>query len=86
MVEQLLCIATFVFMAVLFIRIIMSWFLPTPGTAYAQVFDAFVRVTEPVLAPVRSILPPVRMGPAALDLSPIVVFLALIIVRRAIGC
>jgi YggT family protein len=82
----LLCIATLLFMVVLFVRIIMSWFLPTPGTAYAQVFDAFVRVTEPVLAPVRSALPPVRMGAASLDLSPIVVFLVLIIVRRAIGC
>jgi YggT family protein len=82
----LLCIATLLFMVVLFIRIIMSWFLPTPGTAYAQVFDAFVRVTEPVLGPVRSVLPPVRMGAASLDLSPIVVFLVLIIVRRAIGC
>jgi YggT family protein len=71
---------------VLFVRILMSWFLPTPGTAYAQVFDAFVRVTEPVLAPVRSALPPVKMGAAALDLSPIVVFIVLIIVRKALGC
>jgi YggT family protein len=86
MAVNLLCIATFLYMAVLFIRIIMSWFLPTPGTAYAQVFEAFVKVTEPVLGPVRSALPPVRMGGAALDLSPIVVFLVLIIVRKALGC
>jgi len=86
MVADLLCIATLLYMVVLFVRILMSWFLPTPGTAYAQVFEAFVRVTEPVLAPVRSALPPVRMGAAALDLSPIVVFLVLLIVRKAIGC
>jgi YggT family protein len=83
---ELLCIVTLLYMVVLFVRILMSWFLPTPGTAYAQVFDAFVRVTEPVLAPVRSALPPVKMGAAALDLSPIVVFIVLIIVRKALGC
>jgi YggT family protein len=83
---ELLCIVTLLYMAVLFVRILMSWFLPTPGTAYAQVFEAFVRVTEPVLAPVRSALPPVKMGAAALDLSPIVVFIVLIIVRKALGC
>jgi len=37
-----------------------------------------------VLAPVRSILPPIRMGVAALDLSPIIVFLVGQIVYRAI--
>jgi YggT family protein len=62
----------------------MSWFLPTPGTTYAQIFDAFVRVTEPVLAPVRGMIPPMRMGAASLDLSPIVVFLVGMFLIRAI--
>jgi hypothetical protein len=37
-----------------------------------------------VLAPIRAALPPVRMGVAALDLSPIVVFLAGTLLARAI--
>ena len=84
----LVCIAIQLFMLVLFIAIILSWAVayipPTPGGFYAQMHEIFVRVTEPVLAPVRSVLPPVRMGPTALDLSPIVVFLLLILLRRAI--
>jgi uncharacterized protein YggT (Ycf19 family) len=43
-----------------------------------------VRLTEPVLAPIRAALPPVRMGVAALDLSPIVVFLVGTLLARAI--
>jgi uncharacterized protein YggT (Ycf19 family) len=39
-----------------------------------------------VLAPVRQMIPPVRMGMGGLDLSPIVVFLVLIFVSRLIGC
>jgi len=35
------------------------------------------RVTEPVLAPVRRVLPPLRMGGIGIDLSIIVVLLVL---------
>jgi YggT family protein len=87
-VLTLVCIAIQLFMLVLFIAIILSWAVayipPTPGGVYAQAHEVFQRVTEPVLAPVRAMLPPVRMGPTALDLSPIVVFLVLILLRRAI--
>jgi len=31
-------------------------------------------VTDPVLGPLRRVLPPLRMGAMALDLSPIVAF------------
>ena len=72
---SLVCLLINLYMLVIFARIIMSWFPPTPGTTYAQIFEAFDKVTEPVLAPVRAMLPPVRMGGMGLDLSPIVVFL-----------
>ncbi len=82
--RSIVCIAIQLYLLVVFIRIIMSWFPPTPGTAYAQIFEVFVRLTEPVLAPIRAALPPVRMGVAALDLSPIVVFLVGTLLARAI--
>ena len=81
---ELVCLLINLYMLVIFARLIMSWFPPTPGTTYAQIFDGFVRVTEPVLGPVRAVLPPVRMGAMGLDLSPIVVFLVGIILQRAI--
>lgn len=80
----IVCTLIQVFMFVVLIRILMSWVPPTPGTTYQQVYDAFDRVTEPVLAPIRAVLPPVRMGAMALDLSPIVVFVAGTLLIRAI--
>jgi YggT family protein len=37
-----------------------------------------------VLIPLRRVIPPVRMGPAALDLSPLVVLLGLSLLRRLV--
>jgi YggT family protein len=80
----LICAALQLYIFVIFIRLIMSWFPPTPGTTYQQIYDVFVTVTEPVLAPVRAIMPPMRMGAMALDLSPIVVLLGLQLILRII--
>ena len=80
----LICVLLQLYIFVIFIRLIMSWFPPTPGTTYQQIYDAFVTVTEPVLAPVRAIMPPMRMGAMALDLSPIVVLLGLQLILRII--
>jgi len=81
----ILCIAIQIYMLVIFVRILMSWFPPTPGTTYAQIHEVFVNLTEPVLRPVREMLPPFRMGGAmALDLSPMVVMLVGIVLTRAI--
>jgi YggT family protein len=41
-------------------------------------------LTEPVLRPLRGIIPPVRMGAVGFDLSPIIVFVALGILQRSI--
>jgi YggT family protein len=81
---SIVCLLIQLYMLVIFVRIIMSWFPPTPGTTYAQIFDGFVRATEPVLAPIRAVLPPMRMGAMGLDLSPIVVFLLGTLLLRVI--
>ncbi|HEU0170987.1 MAG TPA: YggT family protein [Acidimicrobiales bacterium] len=80
----IVCLIIQLYLLVIFVRIIMSWFPPTPGTTYAQIFEVFDRVTDPVLAPVRAMLPPVRMGAMGLDLSPIVVFLIGTLLLRVI--
>jgi YggT family protein len=77
---SIVCLLIQLYMLVIFIRIIMSWFPPTPGTTYAQIFEGFDRVTEPV----RAMLPPLRMGGMGLDLSPIVVFIVGTLLLRAI--
>jgi YggT family protein len=80
----LVCIAIEIYLLVVLVRIIMSWFPPTPGTTYQTIYDVFYNVTEPVLAPIRAALPPISMGMARLDLSPIVVFILGYILQRAL--
>jgi len=62
---------------VLFPRAILSWFPAAPGSTLASINSVLYRLTEPVLAPVRRLLPPMRAGAMAIDLSFIIVFLGI---------
>jgi YggT family protein len=81
-VETLLLI----YLILIFIRILMSWIPRMPYNRYLAAFVKFVSdVTDPYLNIFRRILPPVRMGGAGLDLSPIVATFVLIIVTRIVA-
>ena len=43
------------------------------------------RLTEPVIAPVRRVLPPVRMGGVYFDLAVTLVFVAVVILRQLLA-
>ena len=62
---------------ILIIRAILSWVNPKP---YNPVVQILYRITEPVLAPVRRVVPPV----GGLDLSPLVVLVAIWIVKAVV--
>ncbi|MGD0380298.1 MAG: YggT family protein [Acidimicrobiales bacterium] len=59
---------------VLFPRALLSWFPAAPGSTLASVNSVLYRLSEPVLGPVRRLLPPVRAGGFGIDLSFIIVF------------
>jgi YggT family protein len=84
LVRALLCYVLSLFLLVLLVRAVMSWFPLAPGGAAASVYGFLFRVTEPVLAPIRSLLPPLQLGGVGLDLSFMIVFFALIILRGLI--
>jgi YggT family protein len=70
-----------VYVVLIFVRIILTWIPRMPYNRWLNGFLKFVTdVTDPYLNLFRRILPPVRMGPGALDLSPIVATFVLIIV------
>jgi len=58
-------------------RIVLSWFPPSGPGPLESIRRVLFRITEPVLGPLRAILPPVRIGGMALDLSPMIVFIAI---------
>ena len=85
-VTEIVCILLFVYWLVLLARILMSWFPPPRSPAGRRLVELIHDLTEPVMRPLRGLIPPVRMGMMAMDLSPIIVFIALAVLRRAIGC
>jgi YggT family protein len=76
-----------IYVFILIARLIISWF-PHPPDWARPIYTFLYVMTEPVLRLVRPLIPPIRMGAAALDLSPIVIFVVLqilIAVFRAQG-
>ena len=70
-----------VYVVLIFVRIVMSWI---PRMPYNPVLNAVLKfvidVTDPYLKLFRRFIPMVRIGPGALDLSPMIAVFALIIV------
>ncbi len=69
-----------VFVVLIFIRVIMSFIPRIPYYPWLDAFLSFVtQVTDPILNPLRRVLPTVRLGPGALDLAPMVATFLLLI-------
>lgn len=67
---------------ILIARIILSWFVmgQSDNRTLYDIYNLIYAVTEPLLAPLRKIIPSVKMGMGYLDLSPLIL---LIIIRLA---
>jgi YggT family protein len=75
-----------VYLVLIFIRILISWIPRMPYNRYLAAVLQFVSdVTDPYLNLFRRILPPVRMGSGALDLSPIIATIVLIFVSSIVA-
>jgi len=73
-----------IYLLLLIGRILLSWFPISPESPLSSVFSFLYRITEPVLGPIRRLLPPLGMGGMALDLSPIIVIFGLEILKNAL--
>ena len=75
-----------VYLVLIFIRVLMSWI---PRMPYNRVLNAvleFVKdVTDPYLNLFRRFIPMARVGPGAIDFSPIVATLVLVFVGGAVA-
>ena len=72
LISLLLNIVWLIFLA----RVILSWVRPSPSSSFYPVVDGIYRITEPVLAPIRRVIPP--MG--GFDFSTIVVLIGISVV------
>ena len=68
-----------VYMWILIISALISWVSPDPRNPFVR----FLRqVTEPVLAPIRNLLPPWKTG--GLDFSPMILVIGIQFVRSVV--
>jgi len=72
---RILQIGLTIYMWIIIIRALVSWVSPDP---YNPIVRALYLLTEPVLRPVRRIMPTRGLG---IDLSPIIVILAIIFLQ-----
>ncbi|MEP7060437.1 MAG: YggT family protein [Actinomycetota bacterium] len=83
----LLCLALTITWILLVLRVILSWAetagwrVPVSGPVRAG-HDLIIDVTEPLLRPLRKLLPPVRM----IDGSALAAFVIVIVVQQALHC
>ncbi len=69
-----------------FILLMLLWIVLSYIVAFGRVgwdnpvrkiYDALSKIIDPVLRPIRAVVPPVRVGGASLDLSPLILILGL---------
>jgi YggT family protein len=88
---SVLCVVLTVYTIVLFVKVLVSWAVlfglrPPISGPLRWAFELLDDVTEPVLRPLRRLIPPVRAGGVGLDISVIVAFVILAVLRTALGC
>jgi YggT family protein len=71
----IICRLVQAYIIVIFVRVILSWFPISPGGAMASIYSIVYSLTEPVLGPIRRLMPGIGVGGMGLDLSPIIVIL-----------
>lgn len=82
--RRLICDLLSLYNLILLIRVLSSWF-PQPRSGLLRTaWNAVYAVTDPVLRPLRGIIPPVRAGGMGIDLSPMVAFIVIFILIGAI--
>ena len=78
----ILCALISVFIVLLFVRAVLSWFPVQSGSGVAQVNRLLIELTDWAVRPFRRIIPPIGM----FDISFMILVFFLIILRSAIGC
>jgi len=81
---EVVCFALIAYAILILVRIIMSWFPIDPNGIGATIAGFLYVLTDPLLNPLRRLIPPVRLGTVGLDLTPTIVIFALFILSNII--
>ena len=83
-IRGIVCLLLSLYTFAIFGRVLLSWFPLNPNGPMATVAGFLYSVTDPAMKPVRRMVPPVRLGQMALDLSPVIVIFGVVIIRGII--
>lgn len=65
----------------IFFRVILSWFMMNPTSGFVvSVYQVLYQITEPILAPLRRIVPTIGM----FDITPIVAIILLQVIGEVV--
>jgi YggT family protein len=73
-----------IYIIVMFAYVIFSW-VPRPPEPLVPIRLGSAALVDPVVRPLRGVIPPLRLGGIALDLSIIVVFIGARILQGVLG-
>ena len=75
-----------VYVILIFIRVLMSWLPRVPYSRPLDIFLTFVRdVVDPFLNLFRRVIPLAKVGPAAIDLSPMIATIVLLVLGGVVA-
>jgi YggT family protein len=80
----IIVVVLYLFLLLLFAYSILSWVTASGNLAYdspvRKIQNVLSAICEPVLKPIRRLIPPVRVGGVGLDLSVLIVFLVISVI------
>jgi YggT family protein len=77
-IARVLDVVLNIYMWIIIIRALISWVNPDP---YNPIVQILTKLTEPVLRPIRKLVPQYKVG---IDLSPLIATLAIIFLQYAL--
>ncbi|WP_350344860.1 YggT family protein [Proteinivorax tanatarense] len=73
------------FWILLLVRVITSWFpIPMHNKTVRDIMEVIWSITNVVIKPIRKIVPPLQTGGGYLDLSPILAFILVRVLRNVL--
>jgi YggT family protein len=81
---SLICTALNLYSIAVLVWVILSWVRVPSTHPLARVTVFLDRIIYPLILPIRRVMPPLRLGGGALDLSPIVLLIGLQIIENLI--
>jgi YggT family protein len=73
-----------IYLFILLARIILSWIPISTTSPFHTVVRVLSALTDPVIRPIRKVLPPIPIGGVGIDLAPLIVLIVAEVLIRVL--